>query len=200
MPIYMPTTPGFVTSRFGLETNTQAFSSPFTRSSQRVALSGSRWMWTVSLPAMKRDNAAAWKSFFDRLEGAANTFYGYDPDNVIPRGQALGNPQVKGGSQTGSSLLIDGCTADTLFLRSGDYFQVNGEYKRLTADALVDGSGEVTLQFKPALRYSPVDNAVITVDAPKVVMALVDDQQAMWDCDVLGIYQPKTLSAVEVFS
>ncbi len=196
----MPTRPGFVTSRFGLETNTQSFVSPFTRAVQRVALGGARWTMTVTLPPMKRDTAAAWKAFFDQLEGAAGTFYGYDPDCVVPRGQALGTPRVNGSGQTGSSLAIDGCTPGTTFLRTGDYFAVNGEYKRATADAVVDGSGNATLRFKPALRNSPADNAAVTVNRPACTMALADDQQSVWECDVKGVYQPKTFSAVEVFS
>ena len=200
MPLTMPSSPGFVTARFGLETNTQSFTSPFTKAVQRVALGGSRWMATLSLPAMRRDRAAAWQAFFDKLEGGANTFSAFDPDGVIPRGAAGGTPLVNGAGQTGSTLVIDGCTPNVMFLRAGDYFGVNGEFKRLTADALANGSGQVTLQFKPALRSSPADNAVVVVNRPTVTMALVDDSQAMWECDVAGIYQPKTFSAVEVFS
>lgn len=199
MPIYMPGT-GFVTSRFGLETNTQSFTSPFTKAVQRVSLGGSRWTLTLTLPTLKRDRVAHWKSFFDQLEGAAGTFYGFDPDNVIPRGTAGGTPLVNGASQAGSSLNIDGCTASALFLRSGDYFSVNGEFKRLIADATANGSGQVAINFKPALRNSPLDNTPIIIDKPTVVMTLVDDQQAIWECDVVGNYQPKTFSAIEVFS
>ena len=36
--INMPTAPGFTTCRFGLETNTQTFTSPLTKSTQRVLL------------------------------------------------------------------------------------------------------------------------------------------------------------------
>lgn len=200
MPIQLPYPLGVTTCRFGLETNTQSFVSPFTKAVQRVALGGSRWRADYSLPPMKRDRAAVWKAFFDQLEGGANTFYGYDPDNVRPRGLALGTPLVNGASQTGSTLNIDGCSAGLLFLRAGDYFSVNGEYKRVTADATANGSGQVTLQFKPALRNSPADNAVIVVDRPTVTMALVDDLQAIFECDVTGTYQPLTFSAVEVFS
>ena len=200
MPISLPYPLGITTSRFGLETNTQRFESPFTRSVQRVALGGARWTWTFSLPAMKRSRAAVWKAFLDQLDGAANTFYGYDPDNLVPRGPAKGTPLVNGAGQTGSTLAIDGCPASTLFLRAGDYFAVNGEYKRLTQDATANGSGQVTLQFKPALRNSPADNAVVTVSSPTVTMALTDDRQGMWECDVVGVYQPLTLTAVEVFS
>lgn len=200
MTIALPATPGLVTSRFGIEWNTQTFTSPFTKAVQRVALGGARWTWTFSLPAMRRDRAAAWKQFADQLEGAANTFYGFDPDGVTPRGPARGTPLVNGAGQTGSTLAIDGCAANLLFLKAGDYFAVNGEYKRATADATANGSGQATLYFKPALRNSPADNAAIVVDRPTCVMALADDQQAIWECDALGIYQPKTFSAIEVFS
>jgi len=200
MTIFMPTRPGFTTARFGLETNTQKFESPFTKVSQRVLLSGSRWMASFSLPAMKRDTAAAWQAFFLNLEGAANTFYGYDPDGVIPRGTAKGAPLVNGGSQTGSSLLTDGWLASQTVLRAGDYFSVNGELKMVTADVTSNGGGNATISFKPALRDSPLNNAVITVDRPICIMALVDDLQAMWECNEMGVYQPKTFSAVEVLS
>ena len=204
MPIYLPTTPGFVTSRFGLEFNTQAFTSPFTKSTQRVALSGARWVWTASLPAMKRDRAAAWQAFFLQLEGAANTFYGFDPDAKAPRGLARftpGTPQVNGANQTGSTLNIKDCPTNvTGYLLPGDRFGVGGELKMVTAQVDTNGSGQATLAFKPALRNSPADNAAITLDRPTCTMAMADDQQAMWECDAMGVYQPKSFSAIEVFS
>src|SRR4051794_3558047 len=106
--IYMPATPGFLRCRFGLETNTQRFESPLNRSSQRLILSGSRWTATYGLPRMRRADFANWQAFFLRLEGSANTFWGYDPDGKTPRGEATGTPLVKGAGQTGSTLLTDG--------------------------------------------------------------------------------------------
>ena len=70
----------------------------------------------------------------------------------------------------------------------------------LTADAISDVSGNCTLNFKPALRTSPADNAPITTARPSCTMVLADDMQAAWDCDRNGIYQPKTFTAMEVFS
>ena len=200
MPITIPSSPGFTTCRFGLETNTQRFESPLTKAVQRVLLGGSRWTATYSLPAMTRDRAAPWKAFFDLLEGSANTFNAYDPDCKTPRGAGTGTPLVNGGSQTGSTLVIDGCTHGVTFLKTGDYFSVNGELKRLTSDALADGSGNATLHFKPALRNSPANNAPVTVLQPTCTMILADDMQAMWECNAVGVYQPKTFTAFEVFS
>jgi hypothetical protein len=198
--IEMPTTPAFTTCRFGLETNTQTFTSPLTKTVQRMALGGSRWNATYSLPATTRAQAAYWKAFFDLLEGSANTFNAFDPDCKTPRGTATGTPLVNGGSQTGSSLVTDGWTHSVTVLRAGDYFSVNGELKRVTADATSDGSGNATLNFKPALRSSPADNAAITATRPTCTMILSDDMQAVWECNPNGIYQPKTFTAFEVFA
>lgn len=204
MPLEMPSRPGLVTSRFGLETNTQAFTSPFTRAVQRVSLGGSRWVLTATLPAMRRDAAAAWQAFFLQLEGAANTFYGFDPDAKDPRGQARtkpGTPQVNGANQTGSTLNVDGCPAGVVgWLLPGDYVGVNGELKMVTGPVSTNGSGQAAVPFKPALRNSPADNAAITLTRPACAMTLIDDQQAIWECDVTGTYQPLTFAAMEVFS
>ena len=197
----MPISPGFTNCEFGLETNTQrTLESPLTRNVQRVDLSGDRWTAIYSLPKMNRRQAAAWKSFFLRCQGSANAFFGYDPDCAYPLGLATGTPLVKGGSQSGSTLNIDGCTPNvTGWMLAGDYFEVNGELKQLTADASTNGSGETTLAFQPPLRSSPGDNAPLTVQKASCTMILIDDQQGKWRCDKNGIYEEKTFSAIEVF-
>lgn len=200
MTISMPASPGFVSCKFGLETNSQTFTSPLSKDSQRVLLGGSRWIATYTLPKMNRSQAAEWQAFFLKLDGMADTFYGFDPDAKTPRGVATGTPLVNGGSQTGSSLITDGWTASKTVLKAGDYFSVNGELKMVTADATSNGSGQATLSFKPALRASPSDNAAITVSSCTCTMILVDDQQALWECDKNGIYEAKTFAAYEVFS
>jgi hypothetical protein len=201
MPLSMPVGPGFSACRFGLETNTQTFTSPLTRATQRALLGGARWTATYTLPAMNNAQAAAWQAFLLSLEGGVNTFYAFDPDRKTPRGAATGTPLVNGGSQTGSSLVTDGWAHSvTGVLKAGDYFGVNGELKMVAADCNSDGSGNATIAFKPALRSSPADNAPLTVTAASCTMVLQDDQQTMWDTGVrIGIYNSKTFSAYEVF-
>lgn len=144
--------------------------------------------------------AAAWKAFFDLLEGSANTFNAFDPDCKTPlAGLVGGTPLVNGGSQTGSSLVTDGWPANKTVLKAGDYFSF-GELKRATADVLSDGSGNATIPFKPWVRTSPADNTPIVVNRPTCTMILADDMQAIWECNAQGVYQPKTFSAFEVFS
>lgn len=200
MTISMPASPGFTACEFGLETNTQTFSSPLTKTVQRVKLGGDRWVATFTLPKMIRAQAAPWQAFFLLCQGSANAFYGFDPDCKYPRGSWPGTPLVKGGSQTGSTLVIDGLTANAKGIGlAGDYFNVNGELHQLTAPADSNGSGEATLQFQPPLRTSPPDNAPVTVQTAACTMVLADDQQGKWRCDKNGIYEEKTFSAFEVF-
>lgn len=201
MTIDMPTTPGFAACEFGLETNTQRFESPLTKAVQRILLGGARWGVTYTLPTMDRTKAALWQAFLLSLEGGVNTFNAYDPDARTPRGNVTGStPLVNGGSQTGSSLITDGWAASTTVLKAGDYFVVNSEMKMATSDVTSNGSGQATVNFKPALRNSPADNAPLTVTNCTVPMILVDDNQSRWRSGTrLGIYEGLTFSAMEVF-
>jgi hypothetical protein len=201
MSIDMPNYPAFTTCRFGLETNTQIFTSPLTKATQRMLLGGARWIATYSLPAMNKSQQGNWAGFFLSLQGGVNSFNAYDPDRKTPLANLSGStPLVNGGSQTGTSLITDGWPASITVLKAGERFSVNGELKMVTSDAVTNGSGQVTISFMPALRNSPADNAAITVQKPTCTMVLSDDMQAIWECNPKGIYQPKTFSAFEVFS
>lgn len=201
MPIDMPASPGFTDCDFYLETNTQRFTSPLSKATQRVKLGGDQWGSVYSLPKMNRRQASVWKAFFALCEGSVNTFNAFDPDRKEPLGPATGTPLVDGISQAGSSLTIDGCTPNvTGWALPSDLFSVNGELKEITAPVNTNGSGQATVYFKPALRSSPADNAPLNFLKPTCTMALVDDMQAKWRCDRNGIYEEKTFAAIEVFS
>jgi hypothetical protein len=198
MPVTMPSTTAFVTSSFFLETNTQTFESPLNRVTQRLELQGQRWRATWTLPPMSKANAAPWIAFFMKLKGTVNTFTASDPDWQTNLGAWSGTPLVKGASQTGNSLIIDGCTAGvTGWAKAGDYFNVSGKLRRVTADANSNGSGEVTLSFEPPIYTAPADNAAITKNPATVEMRLLDDGAGEWESGIGNIYSSKTFSAVE---
>ena len=73
---------------------------------------------------------------------------------------SYGTVLVQGGSQTGTSLTVDGLTSAP---QAGDTFSVAGVelVYTVTADATVS-SGSSTLTISPALDSSPADNAAIT--------------------------------------
>ena len=73
---------------------------------------------------------------------------------------SYGTVLVNGGSQTGSSLIVDGLTGTP---QQGDTFSIAGVEKVYTITAAVTvTSGGATLTISPSLASSPADNAAIT--------------------------------------
>lgn len=197
----LPSSISIRTSNFGLQGNTQVHESPLSGETQRIENTGLRWFGTFTLSANNRAKMAEVQAFLVKLRGQYNSFYAYDPDAKTARGSAgttPGTPLVNAGSQTGTSLNIDGATASaTGYLLPGDYFTVNNELKMITEQIDTNGSGEATLVFEPPLRNSPSDNATITLATPKCIMMMIDDKQAQWDANQFGVYNI-TFSAIEV--
>lgn len=118
-----------------------------------------------------------------------------DPNGATARGSAsssAGTPVVKGASQTGSSLIIDGVPASaTGYLKAGDYISLGtGTSTRLYKvldDANSNGSGEVTVEIFPDLRTSPADDATVTVASAKGTWRLTSNQTD-WSIDTISLY------------
>lgn len=89
---------------------------------------------------------------------AFTTGSGYSQINVPTYGTVL----VNGGSQTGTSLSVDGLTTG-ITIKDGDVFTIAGVNKvyTVTADAS-ESSNAATLTIDPALDSSPADDAAIT--------------------------------------
>lgn len=199
----LPASPAFSTSKFGLESNTQTFLSPLSRSVQTLELPGARWMATYVLPPMKRAEAAAWQAFFVKLRGQAGRFYAFDPDARTPRGVATGTPLIDGGNQTGGALTTKGWTPSvTGILLAGDYVAYDTAAGRqlhmVTADADSDGSGEAALSVEPPIRVSPQDDASLIVTDASCTMMLAAPE-IVWDAGQTGVYS-LTFDAVEALT
>jgi hypothetical protein len=84
----------------------------------------------------------------------------------LDRGDVAGTVLVKGASQTGASLIVDGFTAATGTVKAGTRFTVNGDTTvyTVTADAAIAGN-EATLSLDQSLAASPADNAAVTFKA-----------------------------------
>jgi len=94
-------------------------------------------------------------------------------DGKVP----AGSPVVSDTDQTGVALTTKGWSANTLVLRAGDYFTVNSELKKVTADATSNASGVAVVQFAPMLRSSPAANAPLEVQNPWGIFKLKDNSQ-----------------------
>lgn len=162
-----------------LQANTQTFTSELNGATQTSALPGDKWTATITFTNRQGAEARTIWAFITSLRGRSGRFWFSPFDHPVPEGAAGGLPMVKGSGQTGSELIIDGCTGNTTgWLLAGDYFQVGNELKLITEDIDTDASGNAVLKFVPPLRTSPADNAPIITSNPSCVMMLSDDQQA----------------------
>lgn len=158
-----------------LESNTKTFRSPFNGASQTVRFPGSRWACTVEYSVLEEEQARKIEAVIAALDGE----YGrvrirdWGRDGKAPPG----SPVVSDADQTGVALATKGWSANTLVLRAGDYFTVNSELKKVTADVTSNASGVAVIQFAPMLRASPAASTQIEVQNPWGIFKLKDNSQ-----------------------
>lgn len=72
-----------------------------------------------------------------------------------------------GTAQTGNRIYTKGWPASTSgLLLTGDWIEMDGELKQLTASVNSDASGRAAIQFRPGLADSPADNDPVIVQEP----------------------------------
>lgn len=166
--------------------------SPYTFSQEVYEHAGKRWAFDMQLPPMDRADAAEWRAALASLRGRRGTFYFSPPAEGSGRGTLTGTPLVKGASQTGGTLLIDGATINvTNWIRKGDWIQLgSGSSSRLhmiLTDANSNASGEVTLELWPGPQVAPADNEAVVVSSPKGVFRLASNERG-WDHGIADVY------------
>ena len=195
--IVLPTTPKFTSATFNLlraDVPIELLSGAEVIMAFRKAV----WVYSFALPAMKIADGRIWSSRLTQLSNLSNTFNATPPEYDGPgTGYSGASPLVMGAGQLGRSLACDGVTASTAILLEGDYFSVNGELKKLTANATSDGSGNVTFAFEPALRKSPANNAAVNIATPSAVFRLAAPE-ASWDVNAMVVFG-LSVAAVESF-
>jgi len=149
--------------------------SAFTGSEQVQDWGGRWWHFEIEMALTKGADGRRLSGFLAALGGAAGRFLLVDPTAAHQAGTP-GAPMVSGGSQSGNTLLSAGWVPNSTPLRSGDLFSLGaGAQNRmyqLTADVIVDATGNATLSFVPHLREPPLDQAGLNVTAPVVCLRL----------------------------
>ena len=190
-PLSLPTITGIANIVITARNSVAVATSPFTLTTQVMQHQGSRWEASVTLPPMKRASAEEWIAFLISLNGAYGTFLLGDPMGATARGSAssaAGTPLVNGGSQTGSTLNIDGApNSATGYLKAGDYIQVGTNLYKVLADANSNGSGQVSLDIWPSIRSSPADNTAVVVASAKGLFRL-SSSDASFSIDNASVY------------
>lgn len=168
-PLTLPSHTGLATITLRAVNQTAMSMSPFTYKQQIQNHSGQRWEAEVQLPAMQRAEAEQWIAWLLSLNGRAGTFLMGDPLGATPRGALGGTPLVNGANQVGSSLTIDGCTANvTGWLKAGDYIQLGSAgtatLHKVLQDVDTNGAGQATIDIWPSIRTAPADDATVVTN------------------------------------
>lgn len=168
------TFPSLIPSKvtWSLVSNTEQFTSPLNGSTQTAGRPGSRWKAALDFIGMDKATSASFDAFLASLDGMAGRFYLYPHHR--PGGGI--NGAVAGASQVGTSLNVTVAAGRTF--APGDFFAVNNELKMITAAAVANGSGAVTLSFSPMLRASPANAAAVVFNQPTVLMRLDANEYA----------------------
>ena len=183
------------TNTFELVANTRTFQSPLTNAVQTSSRKGSLWRASLQFNNLSGDDRQEMQAFLVKLNGQEHRFRLHD-HSFTRRGAGGGNLVVNGGSQSGTSLVCDGATANVSgYLKAGDYISFNNELHMVVAQADSDASGNVTLSIAPPIRKTPPDDTVVTYTSPvRGVFMLAGP--ASWDTQP-GIYSSFSIEAVE---
>lgn len=164
-----------------LEYNTQTFTSKLNGIVQTAEFPGARWAVSMTFPNRQGRSARELQAFLTSLRGRAGRFF-YTPSDWQPLGNPSGTGAVATATASGAtSVPTDGWDVSiTELFVTGDYFEVNGELKKITASVDSDGTGLATLDFMPPLRKDVTGGMQIRYVEPRCQMMLSDDRQAGW--------------------
>jgi len=183
-PIDFPNTIGLTDSVLRARTVVSKNISPFSLAEQIYTWGGERWELDIVLPIMNRSQVEEFYSFMTKLRGMHGRFTCFVPSATTARGTVKnlnnGDILVKGASQTGRELIIDGfANNQSNVVLAGDYFQLgtglNTRLYKVLDNVSSNGTGAVTLDIFPALRSSPNDNDVVYFNNPKGLFRLSEN-------------------------
>lgn len=179
---------------WGLQSNTETFTSPLNRSTQTLERPGARWKASLEMPRMDPDTRGQLEAFLVSLGGMAGRFrlwpharpvsaigvgasdYGVVLDFVNQSYQAQGSPMVSAALSNYKLLPTTYWPASTRVLKAGEFIEVGGELKMVTADVTSDATGNAQIPVAPAFRKAPDIGAALVLDRPKATMMLSTDE------------------------
>jgi hypothetical protein len=125
-----------------------------------------KWRVSMTFRGTQRELSAL-EVLIDRLK-TGDTVAVYNFRRMTIPG-VTGTVRINGTFPVGKTFNVDGFTGT---IKAGDFFQVGGELKRVTADR----AGIGALNFVPSTRQVYADNTVLTYTNPNCAFTLADDE------------------------
>jgi hypothetical protein len=184
--------------RLLFETRSSVFvhTSPYTSASQRVAMAGADvWAFTATWLGLRGRELDLMEGFLSQLQGRSGTFTLSPWHRRAPSGTATGPGATVGTTaQFATSVVVSGVGSGRTLL-TGDLLQLGTQVHRVVTDATADGSGQITVSVRPALRLAQTAGAVVTLSSPTAIWRLTEDAQGIER--TAGGFADVTLSAIE---
>lgn len=154
-----------------------------------------RWGFALGYHNRTRAEMAPLLAFALAQRGQYGTF-SFVPSIIgQPQTAVTGTPLVKGAQTAGRSILTDGWAVSSTVLKAGDFIKfAHAKVYMLTADAVSNGSGEVTLAIEPALYSAVADNEALVVTSVPFTVAFGGDSHEIgimakpvfdWACELV---------------
>lgn len=193
-PLALPSTPAFTESSWKLKRAVDINQSPFSGHTSTYEYDMALWTAVLSLPPMKRDQAAQWQSFFMKLHGRRGTFLLGDPDAKTIRGAGptSGNVALSSAAAVGDDSLSVSITAadGTVAFKEGDYIQLgtgaDAKLHMIVNDVVVT-SNAATIDIEPYVKLAVANLSILEYTAPKGVF-FMDANELGWDADHVSKY------------
>lgn len=166
---------------WGLQSNTETFTSPLNRAVQTVERPGARWKATLELPRMTTDKRGQLEAFLASLGGMAGRFRLWPHARpVSAAGISLPvMPAVSASLSDFRVLPTESWPASTMVLLAGEYVEVGGELKMVTANVVSDGSGAAAIPVAPPFRKAPAVGSELVLNHPSTTMMLSSDEYSV---------------------
>ncbi len=185
--VTMPSSPAFTKSEWGIRRTVAISESPFTGATQVQKYDRAQWYATLTLPPMKREQAAEWQAFFMQCEGRANTFLLGDPDaktvtgGAAPSSVSTSSAQVQG---AGSLNLTIGSGKK---INKGSYLQIGTGSNAKLYMVVDDNTGNGNVSIQPPLKVSVASGTSVDITSPQGVFRM-DSNDLTWSANELSIY------------
>ena len=168
-PLTLPTS-GITSISWTNATSSLISKSPFSFQGQAQSYGGAIRHASITVENLNRNQSEDWLGWLDSLHGTIGTFLFGDPVAALPMGSGAisNNPRFAGGGQTGDVINLRGtANAATNWLVRGDWIQVGSGLQarlhKVTQNVTTTGTNTAVVNIWPALRYSPANDAPITI-------------------------------------
>ena len=174
-PLSLPTSPGFRSIDFRLRRNIGVLQSPYTGHQQTQQWPFVKWAAVVTLPAMTKEQAGLWSTFFAQVQGRHGTFLLGNPgmrstlarDATVRRAASAGDFDL-------SVQFPAGTRGQAL---AGEFVSINSgaaaQLYQITTTVDLDSAARATIGIEPALKVDVTGATHVEFTNPRGVFRML---------------------------